>query len=150
MPSQKTKPNIAVKALGMPWRDGKILAFEVLDQSGNVKGVRPLGGTIEFGETWKSALTREFKEELGADVKISGEPIVLENHFEDDGESGHEVLFIVDVVFVDECFELSDVVQFTESDGTGFTARWFDLAELKTEGPELFPKGLLDHLIRRA
>jgi len=149
MPSQNTKSSIAVKALGLPQRDGKILAFEVLDQSGNIKGVRPLGGAIEFGETWRSALVREFKEELGADIRISGAPIVLENHFEDDGARGHEVLFIADVAFVEDCFGVMDVIQFTESDGTVFTARWFDLAELKAEGPELFPKGLLEHLTER-
>lgn len=143
------KSSIAVKALGLPLRDGKILAFEVLDQSGNIKGVRPLGGAIEFGETWRTALVREFKEELGVDIRISGEPIVMENHFEDDGMKGHEVVFIAEVMFVEDCFEVADVIQFTESDGTEFTARWFDLAKLKAEGPELFPEGLLALLNER-
>ncbi len=53
-----------VKALGLHWRDGKLLAAEVFDDQGRLKGVRPLGGGIEFGEHWQAALIREFKEEL--------------------------------------------------------------------------------------
>ena len=66
-------PAIRVKALGLHWRDGRLLAFEVHDDAGRVTGVRPLGGSIEFGETAEAALRREFREELGIDVVVAGD-----------------------------------------------------------------------------
>lgn len=37
-----------------------LLAMEILNDAGDNNGVRPLGGTVEFGETWRDALIREF------------------------------------------------------------------------------------------
>src|SRR5690606_23067881 len=82
--------NIRLKALGLHWRDGKLLAAEVLDDAGHVKGVRPLGGTVEFGETAEAAVIREFEEELGITVKVGGAPIFMENIFTHGGQVGHE------------------------------------------------------------
>jgi hypothetical protein len=58
-----------------------LLAAEVYDDAGRVKGVRPLGGSVEFGETARDAVIREFKEELGAEIAITGEPVFIENIF---------------------------------------------------------------------
>ena len=72
--------HVKVKALGLHWRDGKLLAAEVFDDQGRLVGVRPLGGGVEFGERWQTALVREFKEELGVDVQLTtGTPLVMEN-----------------------------------------------------------------------
>jgi 8-oxo-dGTP pyrophosphatase MutT (NUDIX family) len=70
---------IRVKALGLHWRDGCLLASEVNRDDGTLKGVRPQGETVEFGETWQDALIREFQEEIGVGVELIGDPIVLEN-----------------------------------------------------------------------
>jgi hypothetical protein len=72
-------PMIRVKALGLHWRGGRLLAMEVLDDAGRVKGVRPLGGTVEFGETAEAAVIREFREELGFDVEPVGQPRLMES-----------------------------------------------------------------------
>ncbi len=90
---------IKVKSLGLHWRDNRLLAAEVYDDAGNLKGVRPLGGAIEFGEDWKTALVREFKEELNVDVVVSGQPIIMENIYEHEGQTGHEIVFIANVSF---------------------------------------------------
>jgi ADP-ribose pyrophosphatase YjhB (NUDIX family) len=42
----------------------------VRDDAGRIKGVRPLGGEIEFGESWQAALVRKFHEELGIGIFI--------------------------------------------------------------------------------
>lgn len=135
--------SIKVKALGLHWQEGKLLAAEVLDDQGHLKGVRPLGGSVEFGEHWQSALIREFKEELGVDVEVIGTPLVMENIYTHEGEPGHEVLFICEVLFSIANFENRSSIEFHEDSGTQCTARWFDLAELDLpEGPSLFPVGL--------
>ena len=65
MSTWRPHPHIRVVALGLHWRGGRLLAAEVRDDAARIKGVRPLGGEIEFGESWRTALVREFNEELG-------------------------------------------------------------------------------------
>lgn len=135
--------HIKAKALGLHWREGKLLAAEVYDDQGQLQGVRPIGGSIEFGERWQSALIREFKEELGVDVEIKGSPIVMENIYTHEGEVGHEVLFICEVIFCSAMFTGLNTIEFHEDNGTPCIARWFDLTTLDLPGgPALFPEGL--------
>ena len=145
MPIAQWRPTaqIKVKALGLHWREGKLLAAEVYDDQGALKGVRPLGGSIEFGERWQFALQREFKEELNVEVQIQGAPIVMENLYTHEGAAGHEVLFICEVLFDSEPFNGQNSIEFHENDGALCIARWFDLNDLdRPGGPALFPDGL--------
>lgn len=143
--------HINVKAIGLHWREGKLLAAEVMDDQGRLVGVRPLGGSVEFGERWQAALQREFQEELGVTVDILGAPLVMENLYTHQGALGHEVLFIAEVAFDAERFADLDHLTFRESNGTPCTARWFDVAELDTPGgPALYPAGLKQALLQPA
>ncbi|MFT5623572.1 MAG: hypothetical protein ACI8Z0_000060 [Lentimonas sp.] len=81
----RPQQNIQVKALGLVWRKGLLLASEIYLDDGTVKGVRPLGGRLEFGETWRDALVREFNEELSVTVEVVGEPMILENIYTHQG-----------------------------------------------------------------
>ncbi|MEP2782950.1 MAG: NUDIX hydrolase [Pseudoruegeria sp.] len=139
--------SIRVKALGLHWRQGGLLAAEVLDDTGCVKGVRPLGGSVEFGETWQDALHREFMEELSVSIDTLGAPLVMENIYSHHGQTGHEVLFIAEVRFSETAFEHQNQITFYEDNGTRCTARWFDIDTLDTpKGLALFPTGLKQHL----
>jgi len=82
---------LRVKVLGLVWRGSQFLAAELPDDNGKILGVRPLGGTIEFGETREQALAREFREELGCGIDIAGPWIAIENIFEHQGVPGHRV-----------------------------------------------------------
>ncbi|WP_057466214.1 NUDIX hydrolase [Pseudovibrio sp. POLY-S9] len=137
---------IRVKSLGLHWRNNRLLAAEVYDDAGNLKGVRPLGGTVELGEDWKTALIREFKEELNIQVTISGDPVVMENIYEHEGQTGHEILFIANVTFPPNAFTTQETITFLEDSGTEITAHWFDPEELTPNGVDLFPAGLKQHL----
>lgn len=129
--------------MGLHWRQGRLLAFEVHDDAGKVKGVRPLGGSVEFGEPAREAVIREFKEELGIDITIVGEPVVLENLYVHEGSTGHEILFVFQVEFPAAAFSGQSCILFHEDNGDACVARWHDLAELDVEdGPELYPRGL--------
>lgn len=151
MTTWRPHAHIRVVALGLHWRDGRLLAAEVRDDAGRIKGVRPLGGEVEFGETWRAALEREFNEELGIEISLKGEAMMLENIFVHEGETGHEVMFISEVEFPDAAFRDQERIDFREDNGAHIVARWFDLADLDVEGaPSLFPAGLKDLLLGRA
>ncbi|MBM2575161.1 NUDIX domain-containing protein [Jannaschia sp. Os4] len=143
-------PTIRVKALGLAWSAGRLLAAEVRDDAGRLKGVRPLGGAVEFGERWRDALVREFAEELGLAVDVMGPPLVLESLFVHEGAPGHEIVFAADIRLPPGTIQGRAVVPFAEDDGTLCTARWFDPADLdRPDGPALFPDGLGARLAAR-
>ncbi|MCW2933620.1 MAG: hydrolase [Actinomycetia bacterium] len=62
---------------------------------------RPLGGHVEFGEYAIDTIHREFGEEIGqrlTDVRLLG---VLENIFDWQGATQHEVVFVFRASFAD-------------------------------------------------
>lgn len=141
-------PQIRVKALGLHWREGRLLAAEVHDDQGKVKGVRPLGGSVDFGEHAETAVKREFKEELGLDVLVMAGPIVMENLYDHEGAAGHEVLFIFEVEFPAEAFADRERIHFREDNGVAGIAGWYALDDLDIEsGPALYPSGLKQLLV---
>lgn len=88
-PRQSIRP-VAIGLL----RDGdRLLVAEVPNDDGSVKGWRPLGGGVEFGETAEVALRREFREELGVEIEIDGPPTIFENLYEHADHIGHEIIF---------------------------------------------------------
>ncbi|WP_245823282.1 NUDIX hydrolase [Antarctobacter heliothermus] len=118
-----------------------------MDDAGRVKGVRPLGGSVELGETAEAAVVREFQEELGIAVDTLGPPVFMENIFIHEGCLGHEILAIFDVSFPDGAFADVTRIEFHEDDGTTCFAEWFALDTLDLAGrPQLYPEGLKAHL----
>jgi ADP-ribose pyrophosphatase YjhB (NUDIX family) len=65
------RPQQAVRAIAVAlvYRGSDVLVMAVKDDSGALKGWRPLGGAIEFGESAQQAVTREFLEEIGKAVR---------------------------------------------------------------------------------
>lgn len=139
-------PAIRVKALGLLWREAHLLCAEVPDDQGQTKGLRPLGGTVAFGESWRTALVREFREELGVTVAISGPQMVLENLYTHEGAPGHEVLFIADVTCAAPLGAGLAPIAFQEHDGTPCQARWVRPDDTRLP---LYPEGLRAHLKER-
>ncbi|MBN9082225.1 MAG: DNA mismatch repair protein MutT [Rhizobiales bacterium 62-17] len=137
---------IRVKVLGLVWRDKRLLAAEVETDTGLIKGVRPLGGSVEYGESREQALHREFREELGTAIAIHGPWHVFENIFTHEGALGHEIVFAADVELADRTLYQRDEITFAEDNGLISKARWIDLDELKRSGVALYPEGLADYL----
>lgn len=134
---------IVTKALGLCWRDGRLLAAEVPDDSGAVKGLRPPGGTVEFGESAETAVIREFQEEFGLTVAVDAPPQVMENRYTHEGAQGHEVLFLFDVTLPEGALPGPGPITFHEDNGTPCVARWVDPGDLdRPGGPALYPDGL--------
>jgi len=125
------------------WR---LLAAEILDDKGKVKGIRPLGGHVERGETREDALHREFAEELKTEITLHGTWRVYENIYMHHGVVGHEYLFAHNVSLIDTSLHEQELIVFSEDSGSEVTARWFDLKHLEQGVPELFPTALLKDL----
>ncbi len=132
---------IRVKVIGLVRRANRFLVAAVETDAGRVKGFRPLGGTVEFGETRDEALRREFREELGCDVRRTGHWIALENIFEHEGWLGHEIIFAAFAEVSDPAILEREEIAFRESDGTRCLALWIDPAALPP-GTSLYPDGL--------
>ena len=134
-------PGIAAKVIGLAWRGGELLVAEVEESDGRVKGVRPLGGSIDFGETREAALVREFAEELGCDISVTGPWRAFENIYRHEGATGHEFIFAADIRLGDEALYGRDRFHFLEHEGTRCCAVWLDPLNLPP-GIGLYPTGL--------
>jgi ADP-ribose pyrophosphatase YjhB (NUDIX family) len=82
-------------------RDGALLVSEGESPSGE-SFHRPLGGHVEIGEYAVDTVHRELQEEIGQGltaVQLAG---VLENIFQWDGTTQHEIVFIFTAAFADD------------------------------------------------
>jgi ADP-ribose pyrophosphatase YjhB (NUDIX family) len=73
---------------------GRILVERGYDRVRDEPFLRAIGGGVEFGERAVEALAREWREELGLELKAPALLGVLENRFTSNGRAGHEVIFV--------------------------------------------------------
>ncbi|MEL6935965.1 MAG: NUDIX domain-containing protein, partial [Cyanobacteria bacterium J06607_17] len=94
------KPRIRPIALGLIRHQGHVFVSQGND---TVKGqvfYRFLGGGIDFGETSVDALTREFREEIQAELTNIDYLTCLDNIFTCNGKPGHELIQLFRCDFV--------------------------------------------------
>lgn len=138
-------PAIRNIAVGLPVKEGHVLALEGHDRSRDLHFLRAIGGGIEFGETAEEALRREFREELGVELD-SAEPLgVFENIFTYEGEPGHEIAHVfaltssaLDAVPLDAVLEILD---------QGSPVRWVPVVDITAGTRVLFPDGAPEALV---
>jgi len=136
-------PSIRPIVLAVIRRGNALLVFEAYDDVKGETFCRPLGGGIEFGETSKDALAREFLEELDAEIVVK-EPVgVLENVFTWLDRPGHEIVFLYAAEFADAGRYRLDEMKILDDPAT---ARWVDLAEFREGRKILYPTGLIELL----
>ncbi len=138
--------HIQVKVIGIAVNNNKLLAMKIFTDSGKVKGIRPLGGRIEFGETRELALRREFQEELQTEIEIFGAWRCFENIYTHVGKIGHEYIHGVGISLMNRPLYHKNAVVFSEDSGTESSAEWFEIDELKSGKTALFPDGLINFL----
>jgi 8-oxo-dGTP pyrophosphatase MutT (NUDIX family) len=141
------RKRIKTKVIGLAFQAGRLLAFEVTDDAGRLRGVRPLGGSIEYGETREEALQREFREELNTEIAITGDWSVFESLYKKGEEIRHEFLFAAPIRLLDRQIPLEGEATYLEGDGSLCRARWFEIAALARGEPVLFPDALLPFLL---
>ena len=132
-------------AIGIVRRGDELLLMAVRNDDGSVKGWRPPGGSIEFGERAADTLRREFNEELGLAI---AEPVllaVIENLFSHHGAPGHEIVFVFAATFADAAAYRREAFAFDDG-GVRNDVEWVALARLRGGEAALFPDGLLERL----
>ncbi|MCC5599929.1 NUDIX hydrolase [Nostoc favosum] len=137
---------IRVIALGLI-RDGeRIFLSEGYDPVKQETFYRALGGGVEFGETSRAALEREFQEEIQADltnIKYLG---CIENLFTFSGRQGHEIIQLYQCDFVDSKFYQLESLVFSESQTHKHRALWIDISRLKSGALRLVPEVFFEYL----
>lgn len=133
--------HVRVVALGVLVHEDRVLLSELL-HGDRARGVlRPIGGTIEFGERAAEAVVREFLEETGLVVEVWDSLGVYENLFEVAGHAGHEVVFEFVLRPAPGALDGLPEVQVTEGD-VRVAAHWVPLAEVLAGVTPVVPEGL--------
>ncbi|KAB8332541.1 NUDIX hydrolase [Scytonema tolypothrichoides VB-61278] len=109
---------------------------------------RAMGGGVEFGETSKDALKREFQEEIQAELTNIRYLGCLENIFTFNGQPGHEIIQLFESDFVDTKFYEIEKLVFSEGERQK-TALWVDLNRFQLGELRLVPEQFLDYLSSR-
>lgn len=138
-------PSIRNIAVGLPVKDGHLLALFGTDSARGLDFLRAIGGGIEFGERAEEALRREFMEELGVELNAARLLGVRENIFTYEGRPGHEIAHI----FAVDSDELNAVPLDAELHvlDEGSPVRWVPISDIGDGRRTLFPSGALDLLL---
>jgi 8-oxo-dGTP pyrophosphatase MutT (NUDIX family) len=146
-PTAMWRPRQSIRsiALGVIWRGDELLLMAVRSDDGSLKGWRPLGGGIEFGERAAEALRRELIEELGEPVSEPRFLATLENIYDHHGVTGHEIVFMFETNFIDPSAYHKPQLGFSDG-GVHNDAAWVSFASLSLGSAAHYPAGLLELL----
>ena len=139
---------IWVKAFCLFFRndDREVLLIESRLPDGRFR-YAPIGGTVEHLELSKDAAAREVKEETGFALRTLRLLNVLENVFDLDDRTIHEIVFLYRAEFADDAPCRQDLLQCVEADGRKFTAVWRNVAALRQPETAFYPGSLRDVLL---
>ncbi|MFJ6679389.1 tetratricopeptide repeat protein [Microbacterium sp. NPDC091382] len=137
-----TRPRIRVIAVAIVLRDGAVLGEEYRATPERASFLRAPGGGVEPGETAEAAVRRELAEELGATVSDARLLGVVENIFDNEGRSGHEIAYVF-AVRSPELDTLGDDERIQVLDGDT-SVGWYRIHDLDPDAFPFYPPGALD------
>lgn len=137
---------IRVIALGLIQDGKRIFVSEGYDPVKQETFYRALGGGVDFGETSRTALKREFQEEIQADLTNINYLCCIENLFTFNGRQGHEIIQLYKCDFVDSKFYQLESLVFSESQTHKHEALWIDISRFKSGELRLVPEVFFDYL----
>jgi ADP-ribose pyrophosphatase YjhB (NUDIX family) len=130
-----------VKAIAVIRRrcDGALLVSEERNPSGALFH-RPLGGHVEFGDHALDTVQCEFREEIGQALTAVRPAGALENIFEWNGATQHEIVFVFTAAFADEAaYAITE--QVIRDTGGKTRVIW---RPPETASPPVYPAGVAD------
>ncbi|GGJ46283.1 NUDIX hydrolase [Deinococcus roseus] len=130
-------------ALGIAEHDEKILVYQSRNPDTGLLFCRALGGGIEHGEHSRDALKREFMEELGAEIEILEFLGVIEDIFQWNGKTEHQISFNYRIRFTNPVFYEQRSFKVLDDSITAF---WKPIADFQ-KGLKLYPTGILEQII---
>ena len=128
--------------LGLAIKDNKLLVGEGYDTVKKQTFYRCLGGGIEFWETSKDALKREFLEEINTDITIKNYLGLSENIFTFNGKKAHEIVLLYSIDIKNSDYK--DIYHILDLEG--HIAKWVDIDKFKNNEEILYPKEALDFI----
>ena len=128
-----------VKAMCIFTHDDKTLASKGYDAIKKEHFYRVLGGSVEFGETSEEGVRREIKEELLCEIENLKLLSVVENIFEFEDRTGHEIVFIYKGDLSNKDLYKNDKIRIVEP-YKEFDAEWISISEILTGKIPLYPK----------
>ena len=133
-------------ALGLIEHKGHIFVSQGKDPKTKQSYCRFLGGGIDFGETSQAALTREFMEEIQAELTEIEYLTCLDNIFTFNGKHKHELIQLFRARFADDSFYQLDE-KFPLVEGRRTTqAIWLATPRVLTGECRLVPESCLEFL----
>lgn len=130
-------------SLGIAKKDNKILVGIGYDKVKKQTFYRALGGGIEFGETSKDAVKREFQEEIHSAITVGELLGVAENIFTYQGKTGHEIVFLYSIEIPNDNFKNDYEI----NDEVGkYNAVWVDIDDFKSGKKIIYPEGFLKYI----
>lgn len=133
-------------ALGLIEHQGHIFVSQGEDPKTKESYYRCLGGGIDFGETSQTALTREFEEEVQAELTDIEYVTCLDNIFTFNGKPSHELIQLFRARFVDDSFyQLNEKFPLVEGDRTT-QAIWLAARRVLTGECRLVPESCIRFL----
>jgi 8-oxo-dGTP pyrophosphatase MutT (NUDIX family) len=137
---------IRVIVLALIRDNERIFVSEGYDKTKQSFFYRALGGGVEFGETSRLALEREFQEEIQADLTNIHYLGCIENLFIFDGKQGHEIIQLYQCDFADPKFYQIGSLTFSETPEHKHRALWVDISRFKSGELRLVPEVFFDYL----
>lgn len=129
--------------LGIAKRNNKILVSEGYDKIRKQKFYRCLGGGIEFLETSREALKREYREELGIDIGVENFCGIAENIFTYEGKKAHELILFYNIKIEED--DIKDKYRVIDDNGET-DAFWIDIDEFENKDKILYPEQIFKYL----
>ncbi|MBW4446461.1 MAG: NUDIX hydrolase [Spirirestis rafaelensis WJT71-NPBG6] len=136
---------IRVLALGLITQGDRTFISEGYDPVKQQTFYRAMGGGVDFGETSKTALQREFQEEIQAELTNIHYLGCIENLFTFNGKQGHEILQVYQCDFVEPKFYQLENLVFAEGERQK-TALWVEISRFKSGELKLVPEQFLEYL----
>jgi ADP-ribose pyrophosphatase YjhB (NUDIX family) len=127
--------------VGLLLHSDHVLLAEAHDPTKGERFYRLIGGGVDFGERAANAIVRAYLGEFRLHVEVLAPLGVVENLFEHEGQSGHEIVFEYVLRFAPGAGVATlEPVQTVEGE-TPKMARWVPLAEVLAGLHRLTPHG---------